>query len=120
MNRASSRHLSHDYEAYKGLSLRELFWIVMVTTPLISVLFTLIGLCAGYPLAFGCVGFLVGFIVSITVCPKQAAKLKSGKPHGYLLKKTILGLARLGIKTSPYLSHQGLWQKSKSVGEPHV
>lgn len=39
MNQPSSRHLSHDYEAYKGLSLRELFWIVVITTPSTSLLF---------------------------------------------------------------------------------
>ncbi|MDP3268016.1 MAG: TIGR03750 family conjugal transfer protein [Legionella sp.] len=120
MNRPSSRHLSHDYEAYKGLSLRELFWIVIVATPGTSLLFTLSGIPAGYPLAFGCVGFLVGFVLSITVCPKRVARLKAGKPYGYLIKKTILGFARWGIRTSPYLSHKGIWQKSKLVGEPHV
>lgn len=120
MNRPSSRHLSHDYEAYKGLSLRELFWIVVVATPLTSLLFTLIGLLVGYPLAFGCVGFLVGFVVSITVCPKRIARLKAGKPHGYLMKKNIMLCVRWGIRTSPYLYHKGLWLKSKLIGESHV
>jgi|GEM_PF-6398460 len=120
MNRPSSRHLSHDYEAYKGLSLRELFWIVVVATPLTSLLFTVIGLLVGYPLAFGCVGFLVGFVVSITVCPKRVARLKAGKPYGYLMKKTIMLFVSWRIRTSPYLSHKGLWLKSKLIGESHV
>lgn len=115
MNQPSSRHLSHDYEAYKGLSLRELFWIVLVTTPVISILFSLAGLLVGYPLACGCVGFIVGFIVSITFCPKRAASIKAGKPHGYLMKKTLLLLAHWGLKRSPYLHHIGVWQKSKFV-----
>jgi conjugative transfer region protein (TIGR03750 family) len=120
MKRPSSRHLSHDYEAYKGLSLRELFWIVLATTPAVSLLFSLGGLYAGYPLAFGCVGFLVGFIVSITACPKRAARLKSGKPHGYLMKKTILLLVRLHLRHSPYLHHQGAWRKSKYLRNAYV
>lgn len=120
MNRPSSRHLSHDYEAYKGLSLRELFWIVVITTPLTSLMFTLCGVVADYPLAFGCVGFLLGFILSITICPKRVARLKAGKPHGYLIKKTILNLSHWGIRTSPYLSHQGSWQKSKLAGGTYV
>ena len=120
MSRPSSRHLSHDYEAYKGLSLRELFWIVMVTTPLTSLLFSLIGVFIGYPLAFGCVGFLVGFIVSITICPKRIARLKAGKPQGYLMKRILLSAVGWGLRASPYLSHKGVWQKSKSVGETHV
>lgn len=120
MNQPSSRHLSHDYEAYKGLSLRELFWIVVVTTPSTSLLFSLAGIFSGYPLACGCVGFLVGFIVSITVCPKRIARLKAGKPHGYLMKKTILTLTRWGLRRSPYLHHVGTWQKSRIVRKSHV
>lgn len=115
MNQPSSRHLSHDYEAYKGLSLRELFWIVLITTPVISIVFSLAGLFIGYPLACGCVGFIVGFIVSITFCPKRAASIKAGKPHGYLMKKILLLLAHWGIRQSPYLQHLGVWQKSKLV-----
>ncbi|AGN14958.1 TPA: TIGR03750 family conjugal transfer protein [Legionella pneumophila] len=115
MNQPSSRHLSFDYEAYKGLSLRELFWIVVVTTPLISMGCTLAGLFIGYPLAFGCIGFIVGFIVSITFCPKRAAAIKAGKPHGYLMKKTVLLMAKWGLRHSPYIHHQGVWQKSRLV-----
>jgi conjugative transfer region protein (TIGR03750 family) len=120
MNQPSSRHLSHDYEAYKGLSLRELFWIVIGTTPLISLLFTLIGLGFGFPLAFSCAGFLAGFILSITVCPKQVARIKTGKPQGYLMKKTLLCLTNWNLRRSPYLSYQGLWQKSKRIGGSDV
>lgn len=120
MNRPSSRHLSHDFEAYKGLSLRELFWIVIVATPITSLLFTLAGGLLDFPLAMGCVGFLVGFVLSITVCPKQVARLKAGKPHGYLMKKTILMLVQFGIKSNPYLVHQGTWQKSRRAGNTHV
>ncbi|CZH49977.1 TIGR03750 family conjugal transfer protein [Legionella pneumophila serogroup 1] len=116
MHQPSSRHLSHDYEAYKGLSLRELFWIVVVTTPVISIFFSLAGLFIGYPLACGCVGFIVGFIMSITFCPKRAAAIKAGKPHGYLMKKTVLLMAKWGLRRSPYLHHVGTWQKSKLVG----
>lgn len=120
MKHPSSRHLSHDYEAYKGLSLRELFWIVVLTTPLTSLLFTFSGLAAGYPLAFGCVGFLVGFILSITFWPKRMAYMKRGTPAGYLKKKTILTLAHWGSLPSPYLYYCGRWQKSRRLGNPHV
>lgn len=113
MNRPSSRHLSHDYEVYKGLSLRELFWIVLVFTPSTSLIFIVIGVTLGYPVALGCVGFLVGFVLSITTCPKRIARIKSGKPHGHLMKKTLLLLIRLGIRPSPYLHHTGHWQKSR-------
>ena len=117
MNHPSSRHLSHDFEAYKGLSLRELFWIVLGFTPLTALIFILIGAFLGFPLAFGCVGFLVGFVMSITTCPKRIARLKAGKPHGHLMKKSVLLLVHFGLKQSPYLNHTGLWQKSRMRGK---
>ncbi len=120
MNRPSSRNLSHDYEAYKGLSLRELFWIVLTFTPITVLIFVLIGACIDYPVALGCVGFLVGFVLSITTCPKRIARIKKGKPHGYLMKKTILLFARLGLRQSPYLRHTGRWQKSRIMRSSHV
>lgn len=120
MNYPSSRHLSHDYEAYKGLSLRELFWIALITTPATSVIFVIAGLFINFPLAAGCVGFIVGFVLSITACPKRFARIKAGKPHGYLMRQAVLFCVRIGLKQSPYLSHQGQWQKSKIVGEAHV
>ena len=120
MNRPSSRHLSHDYEAYKGLSLRELFSIAIIATPLTSILFVMGGLLIDFPLAFGGFGFIVGFVLSITVVPKRVARLKAGKPHGYLMKQNLRYLATLGLMQSPYLHHCGVWQKSKLVGGSHV
>lgn len=116
----SSRHLSHDYEAYKGLSLRELFWIALIATPTTSLVFVVVGVLINFPLAAGCVGFIVGFVLSITICPKQFARIKTGKPHGYLMKQTLLLCARIGLKQSPYIKHSGPWQKSKIVGDAYV
>jgi len=120
MSSPSSRHLSHDYEAYKGLSLRELFWIAIIATPVTSFVFVMVGLLINFPLAAGCVGLIVGFVLSITVCPKRFSQIKTGKPHGYLMKQAILFCARIGLKKSPYIKHSGQWQKSKIVGEAHV
>ena len=120
MNRPSSRHLSHDFNAYKGLSLRELFWIVMIWTPLAALIFILMGAFIGCPVAGGCVGFLVGFVMSITVCPKRIARIKADKPQGYLMKKTVLLLSRLKLRQSPYLNHTGFWCISKIRGHSYV
>lgn len=120
MNHPSSRHLTHDYEAYKGLSLRELCSMALIATPLTSILCAMGGLLIDVPLAFGCVGFIVGFVLSITVIPKRVARLKAGKPHGYLMKQTTKYLATLGLIRSPYLQHCGVWQTSKLVGGSHV
>ncbi|SKA18419.1 TIGR03750 family conjugal transfer protein [Legionella maceachernii] len=117
MNQPSSRHLTYDYEAYKGLSLKELFWIVVVTTPLTSLVFALVGLNWGFSLALSCIGFLLGFVLAITVCPKQIARLKTGKPKCYLAKKIRIKLSRWGICRRVYLNYQGLWQITKTLGE---
>lgn len=120
MSQPSSRHLSHDFPAWKGLSLRELFWIVVTTTPLSILMFTLLGCLIGFPIASGCVGFMVGFILAITVWPKSIARIKAGKPYGYVTKKAIQVLVRLRLKHSPWVHYQGQWNKNKSVGGSHV
>lgn len=120
MNQPSSRHLSHDFPAWKGLSLRELFWIVITITPTTALLCVFLGSMAGFPLASGCIGFILGFILSITVWPKSIARIKAGKPYGYLMKKTIQLMVQLRLKHSPWMKYQGRWQKNRSVGEPHV
>ncbi|RUQ85136.1 TIGR03750 family conjugal transfer protein [Legionella septentrionalis] len=120
MSQPSSRNLSHDFPAWKGLSLRELFWIVITTTPLTSFFFILAGIILGFPLASGCVGFLLGFILAITFWPKRIARIKEGKPYGFVTKQAILCMVRLKIKHSPWFYYKGRWQKNKTIGAPHV
>ena len=120
MSQPSSHHLSHDFAAWKGLSLRELFLIVMITTPLTTVLFIVLGYLLGFPVACGCIGFIVGFILAITLWPKYIATLKAGKPYGYVTKKAIQLLVRLRLKHSPWIHYQGIWKKNKSIGGSHV
>lgn len=116
----SSRHLSHDFPAWKGLSLRELFLLVVSATSINTLLFIGVGFVLGYPLIIGCMGFLISFILSISVYSKIMARLKSGKPHGYLFKKCILGLSHMGVMKSPWLNYQGTWQTTRRVGANHV
>lgn len=112
----SSRHLSYEFKAYKELTLRELFFITLITTVTICMGFIFIGLMLGWAVILGCVGFLVGFIVSITLLPR----LKANKPHGYLLKQALIKLADFGLTQSPFISYQGFWRTSKSVRRDHV
>lgn len=120
MNAPSSRHLSHDFPAYKGLTLRELFTIVITTTAISCFVFIVIGLMTGWVVALACIGSLLGFIVAITLLPKPIARFKLGKPYGYLKKALTLKLSSLRLKKSPYVQHVGLWQKSKRIGGQHV
>ena len=116
MSQPSSRHLSHDFAAWKGLSLRELFWIVISTTPATTIVFMVLGSFLGFPIASACVGFIVGFILAITVWPKSIARLKAGKPYGYVMKQAIQLMVRLRLKHSPWMNYQGRWQKNKTLG----
>ena len=116
MTQPSSCHLSHDFPAWKGLSLRELFGIVVTTTPLAALLFLFLGSLIGFPVASGCIGFIVGFILAITLWPKCIARIKTGKPYGYVTKRTIQILVHLRLKHSPWMYYQGQWNKNKSVG----
>lgn len=120
MSQPSSRHLSHDFAAWKGLSLRELVQIVIISTPVCMALFTLLGAFVGFPFAFGCVGLVLGFILAITLWPKMIAPLKAGKPYGYIMKQALLWMVRLHLKQSPWINYCGRWQKNKSVGVHHV
>ena len=120
MKAPSSRHLSHDFQAYKGLTLRELFAIVVTTTLGTCLLFTIIGLITGWTMAFAGLGFLLGFIIAVTFLPNPIARFKAGKPHGYLMKKLTLKLVSLGFKKSPYLHHKGIWQRVKHIRRTHV
>lgn len=116
MRQPSSRHLSHDFPAFKGLSLRELFVLVLITTGVIFCVFTFIGLCIGFPGAFGCIGLVLGFIAGIALMPKPVARMKAGKPYGYLMKNILIQCARLGLIRMPYITHRGFWNTSKRIG----
>lgn len=109
MTPPSSRNLSYDFPVYKGLTLRELRNIVLITTVSFCLLFTFAGSCKNFAIASGCIGFLCGFIVSLTLVPKPIAYLKSGKPQGYLTKVINQRLTKV------YLTYRGLWQKGRYV-----
>lgn len=120
MQTPSSRHLSHDFIAYKGLSLHELFITAAVTTLCVTVFFILMGIAVGWMVAMGAIGFLLGFIIGMCFVPKYVARMKAGKPYGYLMKKLTFVLARLGLKKSHYLNYTGAWQTSKTIRRSRV
>lgn len=120
MSHPSSRHLSHDFPAFKGLTLRELFVLVVFTTLVTCILSALAGAIIGWPLLSGGAGMILGFVISILVLPNPVSRMKAGKPSGYLMKKTRIMLAGYGLGNSPYLAHTGFWQKARRLGGKHV
>lgn len=120
MQQPTSRYLSHDYPAFRGLSIRELFMISLISTMATALVFSFLG---GWLLDFWvasfCIGFLSGFILAVTLWPKVIAKQKAGKPHGYLRKRLILLMVTLKLKHSPWLFYQGPWRQSRSLGKAH-
>ncbi len=120
MKAPSSRHLSHDFPAYKGLTLRELFIIVVTTSVSTCGLFIIVGLMTGWTVALACIGFLLGFIIAISFLPKPIARFKAGKPHGYLTKALTLKLVEFRLKKSPYINYKGRWLRTKRIGVQDV
>ena len=116
----SSRHLSHDPIAWQGLSLRELSMGVMIATPLIALLMDIVGFLIGFPIALLGLGFVLGFIFSITHLPRILMRIKADNPQGAMAKFLVLNAVKLGLKDSPWLFHHGLWKTSKTLGKKHV
>lgn len=120
MKRPSSTHLSHDFIAYQGLSLRGLLILSLYTSSLMAILGILIGFVLGYPLMFALIGLLVGFILGVTILPKPISRLKKGKPYGYLKKHWLLKMSQLGLIKSPYVHYQGPWRRGRTIGKDYV
>lgn len=80
-----------------------------------TLLFIIVGAFLGFPIAGGCLGLMVGFILAITVWPKNVSRLKAGKPHGYLMKRAIKLLVSLKLLNSPWTYYKGPWQKNKTI-----
>ena len=84
----------------------------------VSLLLGLItGLLLGYVALAVCLSLVFGGVLSLFWLPRQFAKHKKGKPHGFLLKSVRLQLARLNIIENPYTFYQGAWQKAKRFKE---
>lgn len=114
MNKPSSRHLTHDFIAYLGLSLNEF----LVTGTAGMIFFILLGLLLGLFIGwFAAFTVFPGFYISVRVLPRIIARLKAGKPHGYLKKALLIKLSAMGFIKSPYLKHVGLWQRQRLIDE---
>lgn len=120
MNQPSSRYLTHDFLVYQGLSLKELLVTGVLGMLLVSLGFTLLGYCLGWPGVCASIGLVLGFYLSARVFPKLVARKKQGKPHGYLKKWLIISLSHKGLMRSPYISYRGIWRKQRLLGEKHV
>lgn len=116
----SSRHLSHDCLAWKGLSLRELSLGAMIVTPMIALVMGVVGLFIGFPVALLGLGLVVGFIFSVTHLPSILMRIKVDKPPGALGKYLCLKAVKLGLRKSPWVFHHGDWRRSKSLGVEDV
>lgn len=117
MNQPSSRYLTHDFIAYKGLTLKELLLTGVLGMSAVCLAMTLIGLCLGCTWVFSGVGLILGFFMGVRILPLWVANQKAGKPYGYVRKKLIIRCARLGLIHSPYLDYRGVWRKQRRVGE---
>lgn len=121
MKSPSSRHLTHDFKAYKGLSLQELIVSGVFGIVVGMLLFAILGgLMFSRPGISAGVGVIAGFFAGIRLLPGLLSRLKEGKPEGYLKKSLLVQLAKTGLIQSIYLKHQGKWRTSRSLGDKHV
>ena len=120
MHQPSSRNLTEDFPAYKGLSLRELLVIAVCATLVFGIAFGVLGLILGWGLLMCCVGLITGFITAVIALPKPIARMKTGKPRGYLMKLLKIKAAQWGIIAPPYLKRTGHWTTKKRVRKDHV
>lgn len=113
MNKPSSRYLSYQCSLFKGVSFHEFCVIASCGSAFSLVVSVVLGWVLGYLALTAFIGFVTGGVLSIFWIPRQFAKRKKGKPHGYLVKSIRLKLARWHLIDSPYTFYQGAWRKAK-------
>ncbi|STX81568.1 conjugative transfer region protein [Legionella busanensis] len=116
MNGPSSRTLTHEFIAYQGLTLRELLVTGLLGMGVTCFFTTIIGGLLGWTGTAGALGLVLGFFLSVRVFPYRLARHKQGKPTGFLRKKLVIQVSRVGLIKSPYLCHQGFWRKARLLG----
>lgn len=121
MKSPSSRHLTHDFKAYKGLSLKELIASGVAGIASGLVLFAILGgLMFSRPGIGAGIGVIAGFFAGIRLLPGVLSRMKAGKPEGHLKKVLLITLSRKNLVRTVYLKHAGRWRCGRSLGDKHV
>lgn len=108
-----ARRLDEEPAVFKGCTSSELLVILIaaaiVWLPLVSIVAIALGFfAAGLGLA---VVLIVG---TLMVVPKWLVAFKRGHPDGYLQHQLLIGLHRRGLRQSPYIVRDGVWETGRT------
>lgn len=111
----SSQHLSHDFPCYRGVTLRELLIILIGGTAL----FSFIGMVVGLIIHHLALSLLVFTLTGMALCgirgPSFVARLKEGKPQGYISKHIRIVLEQNIKVANTYRYYSGPWAQAKRI-----
>lgn len=115
MHTPSSKYLSRQPAILKGLSLNELFFVVVTGITMGATAGVLMGLIFGFIAILAISGVLIGGFAGYFVLSKVLVRLKGNAPNALLKKKSVIALASVGLIQNPYQHYEGVWLKSKKV-----
>ncbi len=99
---------------FRGCSSSELGIIVTLAAVIWLPLSVLLAWLLGAPsMGLGMAGIAIVGTVVITASMFQ--RLKRGRPDGYYQQQFIIGLAKLGLRRSPFICRNGSWAIGRSV-----
>jgi len=118
--KCSSQYLSRNFPCFRGITLPEIYGVIIFCSIGSIVLGLCIGWVIGYKLISTGVVFVIGMVASINSGPKRLAKLKEGKPAGYVKKHLIMKAQSILPLNKIYRCYNGRWSRAKSIGDSNV
>ena len=98
---------------FKGCSSSELGVIVTLAVIVWLPLSVLLAWLLGAPsMGLGMAGIAIVLTVVVTATVFQ--RIKRGRPDGYYQQRFVMGLARLGLRRSPFIRRDGSWAIGRS------
>ena len=98
---------------FKGCSSSELGVIVTLAVIVWLPLSVLLAWLLGAPsMGLGMAGIAIVLTVVVTATVFQ--RIKRGRPDGYYQQRFVMGLARLGLRQSPFIRRDGSWAIGRS------
>jgi conjugative transfer region protein (TIGR03750 family) len=62
-------------------------------------------------------------VATVVICASLFQRFKRGRPHGYYQQRFIISLSTLGLRSSPFINHNGYWAvgRDNSIArDPHA
>ena len=113
VNNILADRLNVEPAIFKGCSSSELGVIVSLAIIIWLPLSVLLAWLLGAPsMGLGMAGIAIVCTVVITAAVFQG--VKRGRPDGYYQQQFIIGLARLGLRRSPFIRRNGSWAIGRS------